>query len=178
MQKRDFSQRVVMPVSIILVTMILSRVLYFNSSATVATLSGVVMFLSIGFGTLLIYPMSFFRGASLPERTFACLATPLAWNGIEIYKMSEAFTLGESVYYGVNIVIIGTVAGQFLMMGVCDFLCRLRERMAGQEGTRTISPFGVFACLFGIVGLYFVLVWREGTGLMYLFVRIYKAIFF
>lgn len=177
MRNRDFSQRIVLPTSIVLVTMILSRVVYFNSSAAVATLSGVVMFLSIGFGAFLIYPMSFFRGANLPERVIGCLVTPFVWNGIEIYNMSEAFTPAESLFYGANIVFLGTLAGQFLIMGVCDFFCRLKERRVGQRETRAISPFGVFACLFGIVGLYFGLVWREGAGLMYLFVEIYKAIF-
>lgn len=177
MQNRDFSQRIVVPTGIVLFTMILSRVIYFNSSATVATLSGVVMFLSIGFGTFVVYPVSFFRGASLPERIIGCLVTPFVWNGLEIYNMSGAFTLAESLFYGANIVFIGTVAGQFLMMGICDFFCRLNERKVGREGMRTISPFGVFACLFGILGIYLVLGWREGTGLMYLFVKIYKAIF-
>ena len=177
MQKRDFSQRIVVPTSIVLFTMIVSRVIYFNSSATVATLSGVVMFLSIGFGTFVIYPLSYFRGASLPERTIGCLVTPFVWNGIEIYNASEAFTMAESLFYGVNFVFLGTVSGQFLIMGLCDFFCRLNERRAGQEDTRVTSPFGVFACLSGMVGLYFVLIWREGAGQMYLFVKIYKALF-
>lgn len=177
MQKLGFLQRAVVPPSIVLAAMIASRIVYFNSSATVATLSGVVMFLSIGFGTLLIYPMGFFRGASLPERFIGCLWTPFVWNGIEIYNMTEAFSLAESLFYGANIIFIGTVAGQFLMMGICDFICRLREKTKGQEETRTISPFGMIASLFGIVGIYSVLLWREGTGLMYLFVKMYKDIF-
>ena len=47
MKKLGFSQRIVVPTAIVLVTMVLSRIVYFNSSATVATLSGVVMFLII-----------------------------------------------------------------------------------------------------------------------------------
>ena len=70
--------------------MILSRIIYFNSSAAVATLSGIVMFLAIGFGSFLIYPLSFFRGASLTERIIGCLLTPLAWNGIEMYNVGRA----------------------------------------------------------------------------------------
>jgi hypothetical protein len=178
MQHRDFTQRIVVPTSIVLAGMILSRLVYFNSSATVATLSGIVMFLSVGFGSFLIYPLSFFRGASLAERVIGCLVTPFVWNAIEIYNASEAFTVAESLFYGVNFVFLGTVSGQLLIMCICDFFCRLNERRAGQEDTRVISPFGVFACLSGLSGLYFVLIWREGAGQMYLFVKIYKAIFF
>jgi len=177
MRKRDFFQRIVIPASIVLLTMILSRIVYFNASASLATIFGVVMFLSIGFGTFLIYPLSFVRGASLPERVIGCLVTPLVWNGIEIYNVGEAFTLTESLYYGVNIIFLGTVAGQFLIMGICDVFCRWFVEHGGQEPKKAISPFAVFASLSGILGIYLVLVWREGVGLHYVLIGLYKSIF-
>jgi hypothetical protein len=177
MENSDFTQRIAIPTSIVLIAMILSRIIYFNTSATVATLSGIVMFLSIGFGTLLIYPMSFFRGATLFERVMGCLVTPLVWNGIEIYNTSEAFTPAEAIFYGLNILFLGTVSGQFIMMGVSDLCCRWIAGRRG-KGERKQSPaFAVIAILFGITGVYFVLLWREGAGLMYLFVKIYKILF-
>jgi hypothetical protein len=177
MRNQAFSQRIVVPTAMVLVTMILSRVIYFHSSASVATVSGLVMFLSIGFGTFLIYPMSFFRGASMTERIVGCLVTPLVWNGIEMYKVSQAFTPAESLFYGVNIIIIGTVAGQFLIMGICDPLCRLQEKRAGREGPRVVSLFAVLASLCGILGIYLVLMWGEGVGLHYLLIGLYKELF-
>ncbi len=177
MQKRDFNERIVVPTAIVLVTMIFSRIIYFNSSSTVATLSGIVMFLSIGFGSFLIYPLSFIRGASLAERFIGCLVTPLVWNGIEMYNVGQAFTLAESLFYGVNILSIGTVAGQFLIMGICDLFCRSKRRRAGERDTRTLSVFTVIACLSGILGIYLVLVWGEGVGLHYLLIGLYKKIF-
>ncbi len=177
MQNRDFSQRIVVPTSIVLAAMILSRIVYFNSSATVATLSGIVMFLAIGFGSFLIYPLSYFRGASLGERIVGCVLTPLIWNGIEMYNVGQAFTLAESLFYGVNIISIGTVAVQFLIMGICDFFCRLKERRDGREDTKAISPFSVLASVSGILGIYLVLVWGEGVGLHYLLIGLYKKIF-
>lgn len=177
MQNRDIVQRIVFPASVVLVAMLLARVVYFHSSSSVATVSGLIMFLSIGFGTLLVYPMSFFRGAALEERIIGCLVTPVVWNGIEIYNVSEAFTLPESLFYGLNIPFLGTVAGQFLSMGVCDFLCRLRLRRVEQEPVNAVAPFTVLACLFGILGIYLVLVWREGVGLHYLLIAVYKNLF-
>jgi hypothetical protein len=177
MQKRDFFQRILVPSSIVLLTMILSRLVYFHASATVATISGVILFLSIGFGAFLIYPMSFFRGAALKERVIGCLVTPVVWNGIEIYNVSEAFTPAEALFYGVNILFLGTVAGQFLMMGICDVLCRLYTRKTGQGDAGTVSPFAVLASLSGILGIYLVLVWREGVGLHYFLIGLYKSIF-
>jgi hypothetical protein len=177
MQKRDFSQRIVVPTSIVLVALIVSRIIYFNSSATVATLSGIVMFLSIGFGSFLIYPLSFVRGASLTERIIGCLLTPLVWNGIEMYNVGQAFTLTESLFYGVNILSVGTVAGQFLIMGVCDFFCRLNQGRAGRGDARALSPFTVLATVSGILGVYLVLSWGEGVGLHYLLIGLYKNIF-
>ena len=177
MPKRDFSQRIVVPASIVLVAMIVSRIIYFNSSATVATLSGIVMFLSIGFGSFLIYPMGFVRGASLTERIIGCLVTPLVWNGIEMYNVGQAFTLTESLFYGVNILSIGTVAGQFLIMGVCDVFCRLGQGREARGGRKVLSLFAVLASVSGILGVYLVLVWGEGVGLHYLLIGLYKNIF-
>lgn len=177
MQKRDFSERIVVPTAIVLVAMILSRIFYFNASGAVATLSGILMFLTIGFGTWLIYPVGFFRGASLTERFIGCLVTPLVWDGIEIYNATEAFTPLESLFYGLNILFLGTVAGQLVSMAVCDFLCRSWLRARRGEDTHLVSPFSVFACAAGLIGLYFVLLWREGAGLMYLYVKMYKALF-
>ena len=177
MEKRDFSRRIAAPASMVLVTMILSRIIYFHSSAAVATVSGIVMFLTIGFGSFLIYPLSFVRGASLAERIIGCLVTPLVWNGIEMYNVGQAFTPAESLFYGVNILFIGTVAGQFLIMGICDFFCRLRRTRAGQGDTRAVSPFALLAFVSGILGIYFVLIWGEGVGLHYLVIGLYKKIF-
>ncbi len=177
MRNSSFSQRIVVPTAIVLVAMILSRIVYFHSSATVATLSGIVMFLSIGFGSFLIYPVSYFRGASLGERIIGCVATPLIWNGIEMYNVAQAFTFAESLFYGVNILIIGTIAGQFLIMGVCDVFCRLIERRGGIEDTRALSSFSILASVAGILGIYGVLVWGEGVGLHYLLIDLYKSLF-
>jgi len=135
------------------------------------------MFLSIGFGSFLIYPLGFVRGASLTERIIGCLLTPLVWNGIEMYNVGQAFTLTESLFYGVNILSIGTVAGQFLIMGVCDFFCRLNQGKEGRGGTRALSPFVAIASLSGILGIYLVLVWGEGVGLHHLLIGLYKNIF-
>jgi hypothetical protein len=177
MPNRDFSHRIVVPTSIVLVTMILSRIVYFNSSATVATLSGIVMFLAIGFGSFLIYPLSFARRASLSERIIGCLLTPLVWNGTEMYNVSQAFTPAECLFYGVNILSIGTVAGQFLIMGVCDFFCRWSQGRGGRGVARALSPFAVLASISGILGIYLVLVWGEGVGLHYLLIGLYKNVF-
>jgi hypothetical protein len=141
MSKGDFSHRVVMPVSMVLITMLLSRMVYFNSSATVATLSGLVMFLSIAFGSFLIYPMTFFRGASIPERVIGCLVSPMVWNGIEMYNVGEAFTVSESLFYGLNIIFLATVASQFLIMGICDVFCRLLERRHTGEVRKAVGLF-------------------------------------
>ena len=72
----------------------------------------------------------------------ACLLTPLVWNGIEMYNVGQAFTLAESLFYGVNIPSIGTEAGQLLIMGVCDFFCRLNQGRAGRGDTRVLTLFG------------------------------------
>ena len=68
-EKRSFLERCIVPVGIMLVTMILSLVLYYNSYAiggkalhpVLANVFGFILWLSIGFGSLFVYPFMFFR---------------------------------------------------------------------------------------------------------------------
>ncbi len=177
METLGFPRRIVAPTAWVLGTMLVSRILYFNTSGIAATVAGIPMFLALAFGTCLVYPVAFFRGASLVERIAGCLVTPFVWNAIEIYNVGQAFTPAESLFYGLNILFIGAVASQFVLMGISDLACRLVGKARGVVTGRPLSPFATLSLAGGLFGVYMVLFWGEGVGLHYLLIDLYKKLF-
>ncbi|MCJ7685822.1 MAG: hypothetical protein MUO68_16190, partial [Desulfobacteraceae bacterium] len=106
--KKDRLHRFIFPVLIVLAVMCFSKIFYNVSWKIdspqihwlVAFISGLTLNLSITFGASVVYPLAYFNGARPVERIIACLITPLVWNGWEIIRVTEFFTLGESLYYG------------------------------------------------------------------------------
>lgn len=185
MRKRNFLQRVVVPVSIVFLTVSAAYVTYFNSSAigheplrhAVAFVSGIVLFFSIGLGPLVVYPMAYFRGASPGERIAASLLTQLAWIVKELFRVTEFFTLGETLYYTFNSLFLLTIIGAFALMGICEMACRWRAVRRGESRLKVITPGPVFAAVTGVVAVYVLLIWGVGVHWFYIYMEGYRALF-
>jgi hypothetical protein len=185
MRKRNFLQRVVVPVSIVFLTVSAAYVTYFNSSAigheplrhAVAFVSGIVLFFSIGLGPLVVYPMAYFRGASPWERIAASLFTPLAWIVKDLFRVSEFFTPGETLYYAFNPLFLLTIIGAFALMGICEMACRWRAVRRGESRLKVITPGPVFAAVTGVVAVYVLLIWGVGVHWFYIYMEGYRALF-
>ena len=114
MPKYNITRRLVVPVAIVFFTMVISLWIYSQSwkiendtlNNSIAFISGIILFASIGFGACVIYPIIFFRGGSIGERIFASLFTPVVWNIKEMIRVSEFFTFGETLNYGLNSVFV------------------------------------------------------------------------
>ena len=110
MQRKNIVSRFIVPVVPVFSTMVVTGAVYRNSRLisndnlrhAVAAAFAVPYFLSIAFGALIVYPMSFFRGACTGERIVASLVTPAAWTLKEVFRVSAFFTIGESIYFGLN----------------------------------------------------------------------------
>jgi len=186
MEKKSLMRRFVIPFTIVIHLMVFSSIIYLrlawridNESlkAVVALISSAILFVSIGFGTLLIYPMAFFRGANAAERIIACLITPLIWNIKEMIRVSEFFTFGETLYYGLNTDFLLTVFAALGQMGLCEIICRWRLNKRGGEPVKVFSPAPVVSIVTGLAALYFFLIWGLGVHFFYIYVEGYKALF-
>ncbi|MBI4832298.1 MAG: hypothetical protein HY801_12270 [Candidatus Lindowbacteria bacterium] len=186
MEKKSFMKRTGIMTGIVLVIMLASAIAYNcswrigNNAAqqALANISAVLLFASIGFGTLVIYPVSFFRGATVTERILACLVTPIAWNIKEIVRVGEFFTFGESLYYGLNQVFLLSLFGAFAQMGLCELICRWRLIRRGATAVRIATPAPIVSILVGAAAFYIILLWEVGVHFFYGYITIYKAIFF
>jgi hypothetical protein len=184
MEKQRFFKRFVVPVAILLAVMIGSRIIYFNSSLIdnhaayqfVAVVSGLIHFFSIGFGTLFIYPVTYFNGAGKTERMIACLITPLAWNFLEILKMAKVFPVLESLYYGLNSLAILTFTMTLTLMGICEMVCRYVAKRKGGE-VKVVTPVPVLSIVALFIVIYITAIWGNGAHWFYIFMNGYIALF-
>lgn len=145
----SIKHRFLVPLFLALTVMIVSRVAYLNAWRidnralyhAVAVIAGTIQFASILLGGLAVYPLSYFRGATGPERVMACSANPAAWVLIDTYDVSAAFPWGASLYYGLNIGAI-LFAWSFAWMGLLELACRWgRKRKEGRGRIVTPLPF-------------------------------------
>ena len=150
MQRSNITNRFLTPLFIALTVMIVSRAVYLNACRidnqalyhALALLAGAVQFASIVLVALVVYPVTYFRGATAPERVIASSTNLAVWVVIDTYKVSGAFPwLEASLYYGANIGAI-LFAWNFAQMGVLELVCRWGKRRRGNQGTIvTLVPF-------------------------------------
>jgi hypothetical protein len=187
MEQKSLSKRFILPVAIVLGAMIVTSIIYLHLAwkidgdnplrPLVTTVSAWALFISIGFGALYIYPKGFFGGASVAERIIGCLVTPLVWNVKEMVRVSEFFTLGETLYYGLNTVFLLAVFSALGQMGLCELVCRWRLGKRSREPVKVFSPAPVIAIFVGLAALYVCLLWGLGVHFFYIYIEGYRAIF-
>lgn len=142
-----------------------------------ATAAWIVLFLSVGFGALVLYPVAFLGGAGALERVAACLVTPLAWNAKEIVRVSEFFPPAEALYYGLNPFFVCIFFGTLGQMGFCEVLLRRRLKKQGMQNIRVAPALPLLAILLGIAALVVTLFWEKGVHAFYFYIEGYKALF-
>ena len=141
-QRSSITHRFLAPLFLALTVMIVSRAVYLNACRVdsqalyhaLALLAGAVQFVSIVLVVLVIYPVTYFRGATVIERVIVGSTNLAVWVGIDAYNVSEAFPCLESIYYGVNVGAI-LFAWTFAQMGVLEIVCRWGEKKRRNRDT-------------------------------------------
>jgi len=106
-EKRPFRQRLAFPVLWVFGPWAACTLTYNNAwrfldpsiHRPLAVFCAVVMGILIVFGAALIYPVTFFRGASWRERAIACLIIPFLWTVKELHMMPNCYSLAEKLFY-------------------------------------------------------------------------------
>jgi len=178
-------KRFVLPSAIVLVMYILLHTLYFESwkidnravQHYVAFVSGLILFFFIGFNSLVVYMVTYFKGASVHERILASLFVQIVWIGKELVRVSEFFTFGETIYYMFNSAFLLAIIGSFALMGIGEIICRWLLKKRGVYQEKVITPLPIYAIVSGIVAVYVFLIWGIGEHWFYIYVTGYKIIF-
>lgn len=182
MKRGSFPNRFFFPVLLALVVLAVSRTV-FNQAIRidntifyhlVALLSGVFQFASIILVAIPLYPITYFRGATLAERVTAGSINLVVWIGIDTYHVSEAFPLAESLYYGLQ---VGTIlfAWNFALMSILELACRFVSKRRGHP-LRVLTPLP-FLPIFVFAFVVYFLSRQGGAAYFNLFLDGYLALF-
>ena len=188
-EKQSFLRRFVIPTGILLIvwlafsaliSALMGRPATFGTTAAyriiMNTLSG-LRFVLLLFGSLVIYPIMFFRGATLIERVIGSLVVPLAYMLWAMVQATAYFPVGESIYYGFNSIAFGSLFFQFALLSIADIFCRWwvrRKHQARLDIVRWPHMIGISA---GLTSIYVSLIWDGGVHWFYLYQEVYKLLF-
>ena len=182
--RRNLWERAIKP-TLTLLTLVVIAVLLYNNfwrlglpalQQIAGHLFGLTVFFSVGSGALYVYPVAYFRGATLVERICACLVTPVLYTASEVLRVREFFPWGESLYYGLSPGFQLILLANLGCMGLAEMFCRLRLRRKGAV-VRIVTPLPLAAVLLFLAGLYVILIWGFGVHWFYVYQQGYKALF-
>ncbi len=141
-----------------------------------AGISGICLFLCIGFGALYVYISLYREGASLTRKIIASYTVPLLWATKEVIRVYVAFTFFESLYFYLSPLIIGVFCGVISEMGLAELICR---KMYQSQGTQANKSPVIPVCAFigGLSVIVFIFAWGNGENTFYIFLRGFSALF-
>jgi hypothetical protein len=183
-KRLSFRERFFTPVLLVFAVMTLSWLAYnlaWRLESTtlhrvLASVSGTVLFLSVALGTLVVYWMGYFRGASLRERIVASLINPFLWATKECLRLSISFSFFECVYYYANPLNVWLLFGMTAEMALAEILCRQRQRSQGVD-IRVVHPTAVAVLIISLSLVVSLYAWGEGENVYALFLEGYRVFF-
>lgn len=184
MEKKSFLERFVYPQATIILIMVVSFLVYHFSPGiknyvifqALSSISGILILLTLWFGAIYIYMVSYFRGASLTERILACFIPAFLWATKESIIIAGVYSVPEGIYFYLCIVNQWLVSTIIAEIGLSHILCRRRLKKQGDEIKGTAIP-ALVAIVFGIGNSLFILLWDVGVQHYYIFITGYKALF-
>jgi hypothetical protein len=141
-----------------------------------ASLSGTLLFLSVAFGVLAVYPVAYFRGATWTERVLASLINPFLWATKECIRLSVSFSFLECFYYYLNPLNIWLACAVTAEMALVEMLCRHRRKRLGAD-VRVLHPTSVAVLLISLSLVISLYAWGEGENVYVLFLEGYRVFF-
>lgn len=138
----------------------------------------VLIVIVVGFSSVLfVYPMMYSRGASIAERIIGVYVTPVAFICKEIYRVSEFFTAGESIYYAFSSMLLLMLLGQIGLMGISETICRYRYKKRGMLAGAVFTAGPWLAVCLSLAALYVMMIWSGGEKWFYFYLEGYKVLF-
>jgi hypothetical protein len=184
MKKQSFFKRFFTPVFIVFCFMTLSWITYniawrldnAELHHLLADISGPILLIAVALGTIFIYPMAYFRGASASERIIASFTNPLIWMTKEFIRMLTAFATPEALYYYINPLHVWLILGTIAQISLMELICRSVAKRRGDVKKGFSLPVFVtlFVSIFLVISLY---AWGRGENVFSFYLEMYREIF-
>ncbi len=144
---------------------------------TLASVNWILLVISVGFSSLVVYPSVYFKGASTRVCIFTAYILPFAWCIKEFIRVSASVTTAEALFYvlftPVQLLIL---IGQVGLIGIGELLCRYQAKKRGQA-QRVFSPVPFLAICFSAITLYTILIRGGGYDFHLMVKLVYRSLF-
>lgn len=128
-------------------------------------------------GTLLLYPIFYFRGAPLRERILGSLILPLVYMVTAMIRSTAFFPTGQAIYYGLNSLTFGSLFLQVGLIGAAEMGCRAWLRWRRRQPVTVFGWPWAAAILVGGVAIFLTLFWEGGVHWFYVYQEGFKLLF-
>ncbi len=144
---------------------------------TLAASTCVLLFISVGFSSLLIYPIMYFNGAAFKLRVMGVYILPLAWCLKEFYRVTAGVTLLEGLFFAFFTSIqLWLLSGQVGLIGISELVCRLKAKNK-DKSIKVVTPGPIIGILFSLAATYFIIIWDGGLSFHLMIKMIYVKLF-
>jgi hypothetical protein len=92
-------------------------------------------------------------------------------------RVSEYFTWGESLYYGLNTIFLLCLCVVAMQIGFCEMACRWVRKREAPEPLPVVTPATLIPVLVGLLGVGVLFAWGTGVHAFYIYQEGYKALF-
>ncbi|MCD4718902.1 MAG: hypothetical protein K8S13_03465 [Desulfobacula sp.] len=144
---------------------------------TLAAVICVLLYVSVGFSSLLIYPVMYFNGASFKLRVMGVYIMPLAWCIKEFIRATSGVTLLEGLFYVLFTSLqLWLLIGQVGLIGVSELVCRAIVKRKNAS-IKIVTPGPIIAILISLAATYFIIIWGGGLNFHLMIKMIYVKLF-
>ena len=144
---------------------------------TLAASTCVLLFISVGFSSLLIYPIMYFNGASFKLRVMGVYIVPLAWCIKEFYRVTAGVTFWEGLFFAFFTSIqLWLLLGQIGLIGVSELICRTVVKQKNAP-IKIVTPGPIIAILISLAATYFIVIWDGGFQFHLMIKMAYRSLF-
>jgi hypothetical protein len=182
--ERALFNRFLLPVSIGLVSYLIlfwtyysswyidNRIIHYLLTDVVGALFG---FFTL-FNVLFVYPLLFFRGANPAERVWGSFLITFFWGIKEVYRMTEFYSLGESLFFLLFPIQFGIIVLAFGFMGLAEISCRYISNKKKGGNLKVVTMLPLTAVIFMLAVTVFIL-HDGGVSYYFHYFDLYKWLF-
>ena len=144
---------------------------------TLAASICILLYVSVGFSSLFIYPVMYLNGASFKLRVLGVYIMPMAWCIKEFYRVTAGVTFLEGLFFAFFTSIqLFLLLGQIGLIGVSELISRAIVKRKNAS-IKIVTPGPIIAILISLASTYFIVIWDGGLSFHLMIKMVYVKLF-